>query len=155
MKPKLNLVDIAGLDKLSFWPLAIGWWIVIAVFFILIATVSFIYIRRKLRMNTPRYRMLQELIELEKNLTPATSQRAATELSSLIRRLALHFHPRSECASLKGEDWIAWLNKNDSKKFDWSGLSEVLLVAPFQETGSVVDVHLVQKAICAAKGWVV
>jgi hypothetical protein len=154
MKPKLNLVDIAGLDTLSIWPLAPGWWILIATFFILMGSMLFFYVKKKSLMNTPRYRILQELNALEKNLPSKTAKEASIEVSALIRRLALQLYSRSDCASLQGLEWIQWLNQKDAKKFDWSGISNVLLELPFQENRNAVDLSQVQAAIRAAKGWV-
>jgi hypothetical protein len=154
MKTKLNLVDIAGLDRVSFWPLAIGWWILFAALVVsALAAVGFILLRKR-RMQSLQYRLLQELNDLEKKLSTETSQQAATELSALIRRLALYRHPRSVCASLEGEDWLKWLTEHDAKKFNWSEHAKILLVAPFQKSGSVFDTRALHEAIFAAKGWI-
>ena len=154
MNSKINLVDIAGLDTISFWPFSKAVWALLGVAFLGLVFVLVLstYLKRKRR--SWQYQVLIELKAMEKSLSAENSRLAATQLSALMRRLAVQHFPRVECAGLQGEAWINFLKSNDRKKFDWSKLSKPLLVAPFSEAGSSFDVHAFQEAIHAAKGWV-
>ena len=154
MKTNLKLQDIQGLDSISFWPLAIGWWILIG-----LAVVSITYFfwfrsrQRKIRASW-KFQTLKQLESLEKNLAPHNSQQTATQLSALIRRLAIHRFSREECASLDGEAWLKWLNQKDPSEFNWIGMARSVMEAPFRPEGAAFDTHAIRETVNATKKWV-
>ena len=153
MKPTMGLQDIQGIDQISFWPLAIGWWIVLAVVVVVVGTLIFIYLRRQERLHSWQHYTLNQLEQLEQGLGPANSHRTAIQLSTLVRRLAIKKYSREECASLKGREWLSWLSENDAKKFDWMS-AHCLIEAPFCPQDTVIDSQSLKVLIKAAKGWV-
>jgi hypothetical protein len=154
MNPLAQLRDIQGLDRISRWPLALGWWILFALILVLLtSTIAFYFIRRKYKARW-QYQLLQRLEQMESRLNPEQSQTLATELAQLLRRVAVHRYSRSECAQLYGKEWLAWMTQKDPQQFDWSQSANVLTQAPFQPQGTVIDQESLQKTIRAAKAWV-
>lgn len=155
MNPLLEqLHDIDGLDQISQWPLAIGWWIVIGIAIImLIALICFIaywiIFKRSWRNDT-----LQKLARLENILSETTAREATIVLSEYLRRIVLRRFKRKECASLTGESWLVWLTKHDPKQFDWKAKGAFLINLPYAPENATVSVEQVKDLIQAAKNWV-
>jgi len=113
-QPQLNLKDIHLPDAVSWWPPAIGYWLVLAV---LIALVLIVFGLRYLRNRTLIKRQaLAEFSRIRSAYQTDLDQKAlATSLSKLLRRAAISAYPVSDCASLSGKDWLNWLDKQLSK----------------------------------------
>lgn len=107
--PLDQLADIHLPDGISWWPLAPGWWILLALLILII--IGFFIWRQRKKHNHYRKLALQELDAIYAHYNE--SQDAATylqALSVLLRRTALTAHPRSFNASIKGVEWLNWLD---------------------------------------------
>lgn len=107
--PLDQLADIHLPDGVSWWPLAPGWWILLAL--LAIAIVSFFIWRHRKQQNHYRVIALHELTTIYAHYQQ--SQDAATylhALSVLLRRTALTAYPHSFNASIKGLAWLNWLD---------------------------------------------
>lgn len=93
-----KLHDIVVPEPVSWWPMAPGWWILLALF---LSSVMVLGIRRYLRWRADAYRRtaLQEL---------ATSE-SAEQVAVILRRTALAIAPRESVAALRDDAWIDWL----------------------------------------------
>jgi hypothetical protein len=153
-----QLHDIEGLDVISIWPLAIGWWIVLGT--IILALIGTWYlIKRMLFKRSWKYDTLQKLNYFLKKLsepsvTNTTIQDTTILFSEYLRRIALHRYSRSSCAGLTGETWLEWLSKHDSKKFDWMNQGKLLIKAPYAPTNEDLTAEQLKTLIKAAKEWV-
>lgn len=131
-----HMRDIRGLDAVSWWPLATGWWLLVALTLVLAAALYFGRIpwmqwRRRGREQWRR-EALKLLDELERQIDAHQSTKeSATRLSELMRRIALARCSRDSCAGLEGEKWLAFLTDNDPERFDWPGYRALLLQAPY------------------------
>lgn len=140
--PLDQLADIHLPDAVSWWPLAPGWWALLAV--ILIALVALLLWRQRIKKN--RYRTLaqQELDQLYADYQ--ANQDAVTFLhgtSVLLRRVALTAYPGRFNASMKGQAWLDWLdsvcphkNPNPVLQFN-SECGQQLLTASYQKNPSI------------------
>ncbi len=149
-----QLHDIEGVDKVSWWPLAVGWWflIIAAVILFTLAVVLLIYwisFKRSWKCDT-----LNKLSQLEKNLSELTARQTAIDLSEYLRRIALKRFSRKECAGLVGLQWLQWLKSNDAKKFDWETKGKLLTDVPYSPQDSRVSLQEIKNLIQAAKDWV-
>ncbi len=155
MNPLLEqLHDIDGLDAISRWPLALGWWIVIALLtLILIGSLAlllyWIAYKRSWRNDT-----CNKLNLLDKNLTEITARETLIILSEYIRRIAIKRYKRKECASLMGKAWLQWLARHDPKKFDWEKMGTLLIDAPFAPLNHPLPANQIRELIQAVKNWV-
>lgn len=131
-----RLHDIEELDPVSIWPLATGWWLVIASIVVLLVLV--IALRRwqpNWQRYLPRYGWsrdaARELTELREQIGHADVKALTDQFSELLRRIAIARCGRDHCAGLHGERWLSWLSAHDPNGFDWRERGRVLLELPY------------------------
>lgn len=106
-----KLRDIHLPEPVSWWPMAMGWWVLIGL--VLSSTllgISYIAYKRR----TLRYAALSELSELRKRYseTELSKTALATELSVLLHRIAIHTEGH-EHGVKAGESWSHYLSDGD------------------------------------------
>jgi hypothetical protein len=96
-----NLRDLAVPSPVSWWPLAPGWYILIA---LLLAATLTLALRawRSHRQNAYRRAALHEL----------NTASSPQQIAALLKRTALAAYPRSQVASLSGPAWTQWLTQS-------------------------------------------
>lgn len=134
-----QLRDIRGLDPVSWWPPALGWWLVAGAL-VLVLYLAWRY-RASLRLRIPPIPVLRignwrwdagrQLRDLRQRAVAQDPKQTAVELSELLRRVAMARLGREACAGLVGEAWLAWLAEWDPKGFDWRTRGRLLLDAPY------------------------
>jgi len=138
-QPLANLRDIHLPEPIGWWPLATGWYVLIALVLLLLACVGY-YLYRRFRNNRAKKQALeilsfyQQQYEHEGN-TPFFS----AKISELLRRVALVYYPRSEVASLQGDAWIDFLNTT-GKQLNFQDIRDYLLLLPYQHSNVDVDI---------------
>jgi len=100
-----QLNDIIAPSPPSFWPLAGIYWALIVLLIAAIISV-YIFIKKYTQQQRKQKPILQKLQELQQ------SQATFIELNQLLKGTALLYFPRSEVASLHGEQWFCFLQKN-------------------------------------------
>ena len=156
MNPLIDqLKDIDGLDPISIWPLAIGWWILIAIMSIFMILILLWIIKGFRFRRSWKYDTFKRLDFLEKKLTDETSKETLIVLSEYMRRIALKLYPRKECAGLKGVMWLQWLREHDPINFEWDKKGMILLNAPYAPLNATIPTKEIVDLIQAAKRWVV
>lgn len=154
-----QLHDIEGVDPISWWPLAIGWWFVLAIALVIVgASVCFAIYRwsynRSWKKDT-----LTKLARLEENLSEATARESIVLLSEYLRRIALKRFSRKECAGLKGAAWLKWLHQQDPKQFNWETRGALLIEIPYAPVNyrlsDPATTNEIKEWIRATKEWVV
>jgi hypothetical protein len=146
-----QLYDIKGLDTIWWWPLAPGWWVVIALTLI---AAGIVYWRRRAYYRSWKGDAWRAFTALNAQLAGGDAQDIATSLSILMRRVAMQSSSRVECAGLQGADWLRWLSANDPGKFDWMASGSLLIEAPYAPPGQNVSPESLKVLIRAAKRWV-
>lgn len=149
-----QLHDIEGIDLISFWPLAIGWWILIIAALALIGGAGcalwyWVAFRRSWKHDT-----LTKLAGLENHLNGETARDILIDLSEYLRRIALRRFSRAECAGLMGDEWLQWLSHRDPKKFDWKNKGKLLIDAPYAPRIDQQSIHQIKELIHAVREWV-
>jgi len=107
---ELPLRDIHMPDAVSWWPPAPGWWGLLGLILLLIIIVLVVRSWRR------RRRLRNSAVEELKRICDAFDQhndalRLVRELSVLLRRIAISYFPRTDVASLTGDDWLRFLDK--------------------------------------------
>lgn len=124
------LRDIYGIDAVSWWPLAPGWWLVAIGTLILLSLLKSLWpgIRSWYRRPRDKWRKdaKRQLHNLRGQLNKSSSKSLAGELSELIRRIAVARCGRDSCAGLSGQEWLEWLTSNDPRGFDWATNGKLL-----------------------------
>jgi len=150
-----QLHDIEGLDAIHWWPLALGWWVVIGAAMVILLALSVYLIRRLAFKRSWKNDALQKLAHLEDNLSEETAKETLVYLSEYLRRIALRNYSRKECAGLTGEKWLIWLKAKDPKQFDWESEGRLLINAPYAPQNTLFPPLKIKNLIQAARSWVV
>lgn len=128
----LPLRDIHLPDPISWWPPAIGWWIVAGVAILSVAAAAWLI--RRWRQTTVAKLALRELDRLEKDSSLGITEKLR-RLSILLRRVGLSTYPREDVAGLTGEAWLEWLDRPlETPRFS-RGVGRSLLDAPYRPIG--------------------
>lgn len=155
MNPLLEqLHDIEGLDFISSWPLAIGWWVLIIMGIFMAGAIGSFAAYKLAFKRSWRNDTFQKLALLEKNLSDATARETVIALSEYLRRIAIRRFPRNECAGLAGKAWLKWLASHDPKKFDWEKRGILLIEVPYAPVNDRLSAGQIKDLIRAVRDWV-
>ncbi len=129
----LPLRDLQLPETVGWWPLAPGWWVLVA-----LLIVGFVYLAwrwsRAWRFNAPRRYALRELARLEaaylEHRNPVT---LGKQLSELLRRGMLAYAPRADVAGLTGDAWLAWLDQGMPLPYFHTEGGKSLLTLPYRD----------------------
>lgn len=127
---KLALRDIHAPPPISWWPLAPGWWGVIAFAAVSLLTALAVgWWRRRTRLRRAAQAALAVI--RQNYATHQDSQRLAAEVSQLCRQVALGMGSASPIAGLTGSAWLAQLDQLTPGHFFTQGAGNVLQEAPY------------------------
>ena len=151
----LELRDIHLPEPISWWPIAPGWWMIVASA-ILVFIVFFI--SRKIYLSRRLKREISAELETIKQQFQATQDKSqlAKSLSVLLRRACITYYPSRHIAGLTGRDWLSYLdstmaNSAAAKKFH-SDIGQTLLDAPYLPEGTELD-YDAQALIQLCQSW--
>lgn len=146
----LPLRDLHLPDPVGWWPLAPGWWGVIAVLGLVLCYVLWRAYRRW-QFNGPRRYAMRELARFEaeyrEHQDPVLLGR---QLSALLRRGMLAYAPRDEVAGLTGAEWLVWLDRGMPLPYFHTEGGKSLLDLPYRDPEgdfSDIDVHALVAAV--------
>jgi hypothetical protein len=146
------LRDIHGLDSAPLWPVAPGWWVLLA------AGVAILLLGawwRRARVHSDwRADAYAQLRQIRANRRRTDPREVLAELSELLRRIAIARFGRRVAAGLSGEAWLEWLERHDPSGFDWRTDGRILIEAPYAPPGAPFDPAHVGQVIEAVRGWV-
>lgn len=128
---QLPLKDIHLPATISWWPPAIGWWILAIL--VLAVLVGAVWAYKRITRPSALKRAKKLLVVLKQDTTLDNFQKLC-QLSSLMRRLAISEYSRPEIASLTGEAWLAFLDRPMQDKPFTTGVGRLLADAPFRQT---------------------
>lgn len=112
------MVDLSGLrdihipEEPSWWPLAIGWWIVIGAVIIISIIGTIIFLKWYHHPRQYALRELKKTYEESSNIILL-----ARCISILLKRIALMQYPRTKVAALSDEKWRQFLIQKTGKTF--------------------------------------
>ena len=126
----LQLRDIHLPPAPPLWPPAPGWWLLAALLLALLIWAGLL-LGRRYRLRRQRRRILERLQQLDHELGPEQDAVFASEVSMLLRRLALQRYPRDQVAALTGDAWLAFLDRHGGDGRFRQGPGAVLAEAPY------------------------
>lgn len=140
----LQLRDIHLPVPIGWWPLAPGWYALLALMVLGLGSVIYLFLLRK------RQRVKREALRLLESYEHAFQQGIAVEvvcaqISELLRRVALYYYPRENIAGLQGEAWLQFLQDTTRKKVggqvptDVARFRRLLLEKPYQASSQVAS----------------
>jgi hypothetical protein len=95
-----------------------------------------------------------QLIALRRQAKREPEKQVASELSELLRRIAIARCGREKTAALTDEAWLDWLQSNDTSGFQWRDKGQVLLLLPYAPPDRSADKAELAQLIDAAIHWV-
>lgn len=98
-------------DGVSYWPLAWGWWALIALSLAIIIFCGVYWYRRRQHLSAKR-QALTALSQID-----LSSAQAIIQCNSLMKRVALHYDNQPTVAGLYGEQWQHYLLSSLSPQF--------------------------------------
>jgi len=156
--PLDELRDIHLPDAISWWPLAPGWWTLLALTFIVIVAL-FYYLRwRDVQKNKPvtfstmqvMQAALLEFSSIEQNynskaeaLSDDQTRQIVADISQLLRRCAVQItdldNGPNAVAGLTGDAWLSWLDGRWDREDFMRGAGRILIDAPYRNAFSQSD----------------
>jgi hypothetical protein len=115
---QIPIRDLHLPEAVSWWPLAPGWYVVIAALLVVCIYLLRLYLQRRSRGAARRHAM-RELARLTAEFENHGNAVAfSSDMSELLRRTMLAYAPRSEVAGLTGDAWLEWLDRDlDQPRF--------------------------------------
>jgi ABC-type bacteriocin/lantibiotic exporter with double-glycine peptidase domain len=149
---ELAIKDIHLPEAISWWPLAIGWWIVLGLLIISIVA-FFLWYRQKqqhLQTHDDQHSSLREQVMAELVIIQKISddQRFLEQLSALLKRVAITQHGK-QVAGLTGKRWLRFLDKQWKLTVFSQGIGRVLGDAPYRKNAQP-DRHVLLRI---SKNW--
>ena len=119
-------------EPVGWWPLAPGWWVLMAMLVIACGLLVRAGLRHRAR-SAARRKALKQLEESRSAYAyHGNPVVLGAEVSELLRRTMLAYAPRSEVAGLTGDAWLAWLDRDlDEPRFR-EGAGRNLLELPYR-----------------------
>lgn len=147
---QIPLRDLHLPTMIGWWPLAPGWWAVIALAAIGLLLLLRNFLKRRARSAARRH-ALRQLDRLAADYRKHRNAVAfGTEVSELLRRTMLAYASRREIAGLTGEAWLAWLDLDMDEPLFQNGVGKSLLELPYRDPSSdaaSVNVDALEKAV--------
>ena len=138
-------------DPVGWWPLAPGWWLVIA---LLTGALGWLLLRawRTRQFNAPRRYAMRALASVEaaylKHRDPIV---LGQQVSELLSRVMLAYATRHKVAGLTGESWLEWLDRGLPVPYFHTEGGKSLLQLPYRDpNGDFSDVDI-NALLAAAK----
>jgi hypothetical protein len=136
--PDLPLRDIHLPSEIGWWPVALGWLLLLGLMVLVaIAVWLFLVYRRRRRLRRLALLRLSELSALPEG-------QLVRSLSRLLRQAAISHFPHNETAGLCGDDWLEFLDRPFVDKPFATGIGRRLIDAPYRQ-----DVTLDRAALIA------
>ncbi len=143
-----NLRDIHLPAPISAWPPGPAYYALAALFIILMLAL----IKHKQYQNrtAPKREALAKLTDIENHYTKnLNAKQTAAEITTLLKRVALVYHPRVDVASLHSNDWLVFLEKT-SKNIDFKSIQTSLIDTPFNPNST----ENLTPLLAATRSWI-
>ena len=148
---QIPLRDLHLPEAIGWWPLAPGWWGVIAIALIGLGFLLRAWLRARARGAARRYALgeLKQIVQqYEERKDPVAF---GTEVSALLRRTMLAYAPRLDVAGLTGEAWLQWLDRDLAQPVFSKGPGRQIIELPYCRPGSEIAVEDMHRLVAAVQ----
>jgi len=149
-----QLQDVALPAAPGLWPLAVGWYVVAALVILamLCAVSAVVQLKRKKNRDQWRQVALADHAVIRKRASSVENTNVLSDLSVLMRRVALAVLPRSQVAGIIDDEWLHTLDKLHRKNANGDvtqdyrqGVGQLLYRAPYRASAAQVsETELIQ-----------
>jgi hypothetical protein len=131
---ELLLRDIHLPEPVSWWPPAIGWWMLAILIVISIGAITWWQRRRQAQRNAPASIARLELARLRAAwIEHRDANRLVTQLSTWLRRAGMSMSSRRKAASLTGTEWLAFLDEMAGESVFGTTATQMIVEAPYRK----------------------
>ena len=131
-----QLKDIHLPGAIPQWPTAPGWITLYILLLVLICYLLRVWYKRQYKKITVKF-ALSKLKKLKDLMVENPDQlNIAAEISTLIRRTALHYFHREEIAGLSGNDWLDFLNRSGNTTQFTGEVGRLLIDGPYRQNNT-------------------
>ena len=135
MNEELPLRDVHLPDPIAWWPLAIGWWMLLGL--ALLFAVYLMWRRHKIR-NALESKLITMIAAIRDD-TSINDQERLRRLCLLLKRYAITRSGRESVAGLTGPEWTAWLSKYLASDLFLTKFSTLLVDDPYSPSTEFVN----------------
>jgi hypothetical protein len=146
----LDLRDIHAAPAPPFWPPAPGWWLLAVIVLIALVVLATWAWRRYRRYRYER-QILLEVERLSDCYSDDNISCFITDISTLLRRVAIRRYSRAEVASLTGADWLRFLDATGGAGRFANGVGQILETGPYQPVLNDVPA---EELLSLARRWI-
>ncbi len=129
----LPIEDIITPESVDVWPLAIGWWLLLALSIALI--IGFFITRQKYKKKWEYRKQALALLEKgfkEWEVKKSTTEETCQNLLTLLKRTAMTAYPDQNISSLHGEAWLTFLNSRTPSPLFNKALQDIICTQQYQ-----------------------
>lgn len=139
--------DIRAPEPVGWWPLAPGWWLLIALVVLAAATLCYSLLKRR-RAN--RYR--HEALALLDAISSDPDRHSVADINNVLKRTALYAYPDDKAVIVPahGRVWVQWLNGCCTQPLIVDQAAETLIWGAYQG-GNAPPLNAL---LTAARQWV-
>ena len=144
-----QLADIHLPEPVSYWPPAIGWWVLAAIALVLLIILfrKFANSRRQQKICQYALAELQRCYDSYSHADPANIDQSkldyVNQFNTVVRRVALVHYPHANAASLDGASWVDFIRQKGESSLMTDDIATALQYGRFQ-TKCDVDVDAMQ-----------
>jgi hypothetical protein len=144
-----QLADIHLPEPVSYWPPAIGWWILAAIAFVLLVILFRKFASRQRQQKICQYAVaeLQRCYDSYSQADAANTDQNkldyVNQFNTVVRRVALVHYPQANAASLDGATWVDFIRQKGESSLMTDDIATALQYGRFQ-TKCDVDVDAMQ-----------
>ena len=129
---QIPIRDLHLPDPIGWWPLAPGWWVLIALALLGLAWLA-VRALRAYRVGAARRYALRVLKRIESAWESGDNVvSVGVEMSELVRRTMLAYAPRTDVAGLTGDAWLDWLDRGLANPVFVTGPGRLLIELPYR-----------------------
>ncbi len=148
---QLPLRDLHLPDAIGWWPLATGWWVLIGLLFAMLLVWTWLWLKKRKRDAARRYAMRELDGYVADFRRDGDAIRFGLRASELLRRAMLAYAPRADVASLTGEAWLTWLDRDLAQPVFRQGPGRQLIELPYRNPDSKVEVDDLDQLVGAIR----
>lgn len=135
---QIPLRDLHLPETIGWWPLAPGWWVLIALALVALGYLLRYYLKMRAKGAARRHALRQLDVLATDFEQHRDAVKFSAKLSELLRRTMLAYAPRHDIAGLTGDDWLEWLDRDfDEPKFQ-TDTGRKLLELPYRRADDEV-----------------
>lgn len=146
--PLEQLKDIHLPEAIGFWPPALGWWLLAALFIALLAASILLYRHRQ--KNAYRRAAVHQINKLFSDYQqPQQSQEVTGQLNRLLKAVALQSYPTKQVSRLTETQWLGFLDNSANMQAFSQGPGQILASAPYDKNSQIADAAALKQCCIA------